>query len=355
MIVGNGIANGLFIIASNRWGYEGKVRFYGSSFISNPYGRILVQARRGQSAILVADLDLDQRPDWLELFLLLATRAAGGLWPAHHRGGMTWLMPAETAPQDRNWTAFPPAGYTVGTTAADAIEARRLWSAVAHAAEFEPATVVVDPADTIIACNYLGTGVEMVQAPLNDAWMRDIGPTFVKNDDGGLGGAELARTIGASNIIWLPRGLTRARDSDGNSWRIIEVPALQTLRDNDGWRCRCLRKTDPVVPVNCDPSGVGLRMVIMEVWVEIRRLHRSGHLGIKTITRGLGLARNTVKAALAADAPPRYERPGRGSLTDAVEPQIRALLKGFPPMPATVIAERIGPDGSIPRRFCGQR
>ncbi len=80
----------------------------------------------------------------------------------------------------------------------------------------------------------------------------------------------------------------------------------------------------------------------MEDWAEIRRLHRSEHLGIKTIARRLGLARNTVRAALAAATPPRYERPGRGSLTDAAEPRIRALLKDVPTMPATVIAERIG-------------
>ncbi|WP_028279581.1 nitrilase-related carbon-nitrogen hydrolase, partial [Arthrobacter sp. H5] len=74
VIVGNGIANGLFMVAPNRWGNEGNVSFYGSSFISDPYGRVLVQAPRDKSAVLVADLDLDQRKDWLDLFPFLATR-----------------------------------------------------------------------------------------------------------------------------------------------------------------------------------------------------------------------------------------------------------------------------------------
>lgn len=74
VIVGNGIANGLFMIAPNRWGSEGTLNFYGSSFISDPYGRILVQAPRDESAVLVADLDLDQRKDWLRLFPFLTTR-----------------------------------------------------------------------------------------------------------------------------------------------------------------------------------------------------------------------------------------------------------------------------------------
>ncbi|MET0557350.1 MAG: nitrilase-related carbon-nitrogen hydrolase [Solirubrobacterales bacterium] len=74
VIVGNGIANGVFMVAVNRIGEEPPLTFYGSSFISDPYGRILVEAPRDEPAVLVADLDLDQRRDWLELFPFLSTR-----------------------------------------------------------------------------------------------------------------------------------------------------------------------------------------------------------------------------------------------------------------------------------------
>jgi N-carbamoylputrescine amidase len=74
VIVGNGIANGVFMVAVNRIGTEPPLTFYGSSFISDPYGRILAQAPREEPAVLVADLDLDQRRDWLELFPFLDTR-----------------------------------------------------------------------------------------------------------------------------------------------------------------------------------------------------------------------------------------------------------------------------------------
>jgi N-carbamoylputrescine amidase len=74
VIVGNGIANGTFMVAINRTGVEDPLSFYGSSFISDPYGRVLVQAPRDRPAVLVADLDLDQRRDWLELFPFLTTR-----------------------------------------------------------------------------------------------------------------------------------------------------------------------------------------------------------------------------------------------------------------------------------------
>jgi N-carbamoylputrescine amidase len=80
VIVGNGIANGLFMVVPNRTGTEIRPdgtpgnTFYGSSFVADPYGRILVQAPRDTPAVLVADLDLAQRRDWLDLFPLLRTR-----------------------------------------------------------------------------------------------------------------------------------------------------------------------------------------------------------------------------------------------------------------------------------------
>ena len=80
----------------------------------------------------------------------------------------------------------------------------------------------------------------------------------------------------------------------------------------------------------------------MEDWAEIRRLYKSEGMALKAISRRLGVARNTVRSALAADEPPRYERPVRVSLVDEFEPRIRGLLAEFPDMAATVVAERIG-------------
>ncbi len=80
VIVGNGIANGLFMVVPNRTGAETKPdgtpgnTFYGSSFVSDPYGRVLVQAPRNEACVLVVDLDLGQREDWLTLFPFLSTR-----------------------------------------------------------------------------------------------------------------------------------------------------------------------------------------------------------------------------------------------------------------------------------------
>jgi transposase len=54
-----------------------------------------------------------------------------------------------------------------------------------------------------------------------------------------------------------------------------------------------------------------------------------------------------VRTGVASDGPPRYAQARAGSIVDAAEPRIRELLKAFPSMPATVIAERIGWERSI--------
>ncbi len=97
---------------------------------------------------------------------------------------MAWRMPAETAPHERTWMAFPRAGLTLGADAASAAEAYAAWTAVAHAvAEFEPVTMAVDPSERDRARNLLGSGIEVHEVPLDEFWMRDVGPTFVLDDE----------------------------------------------------------------------------------------------------------------------------------------------------------------------------
>ncbi|MGK2875684.1 MAG: agmatine deiminase family protein [Nocardioides sp.] len=96
---------------------------------------------------------------------------------------MTWRMPAEGAPHECTWMAWPTGGYAGG--------AEQTWAEVAHAiAEFEPVKMVVDPSATAAAGRLLGSEVELFVAPLDDAWMRDIGPTFVISQTGELGAVD---------------------------------------------------------------------------------------------------------------------------------------------------------------------
>ena len=88
-------------------------------------------------------------------------------------------------------------------------------------------------------------------------------------------------------------------------------------------------------------------MLSVEDWAEIRRLHRAEEMPVKAIARLLGISRNTVRAAIASDGPPKYVRKAAGSVVDGFEPRIRELLQAYPAMPATVIAERIGWDRGL--------
>lgn len=97
-------------------------------------------------------------------------------------------MPAETAPHERAWMAWPSAPYTLGQTLAEAEEAWTTWAAVANAiAEYEPVSMLVCPSRRAEARRYLDSSIELHAFELDDAWYRDIGPTFVLGPDGGLG------------------------------------------------------------------------------------------------------------------------------------------------------------------------
>jgi len=58
---GHAIANGVFVAAVNRIGHEGAadggIEFWGSSFIADPFGRILAKASRDREEVLLADCD----------------------------------------------------------------------------------------------------------------------------------------------------------------------------------------------------------------------------------------------------------------------------------------------------------
>ena len=84
----------------------------------------------------------------------------------------------------------------------------------------------------------------------------------------------------------------------------------------------------------------------MEDWALIRRLAAEGVQKAR-IARRLGISRTTVIKAVNSDAPPRYVRSSRSTSFTVFEPRVRALLAETPDMPATVLAERVGWEGSI--------
>jgi len=74
MMQSHAIANGLFVGAVNRIGFEGTITFYGNSFVSSPTGKIIQQASKETPAVLVVPLDFKEMEFWRNLFPLLSQR-----------------------------------------------------------------------------------------------------------------------------------------------------------------------------------------------------------------------------------------------------------------------------------------
>ncbi|MEY9877884.1 agmatine deiminase [Streptacidiphilus sp. MAP12-33] len=100
-----------------------------------------------------------------------------------------WSMPAEWTAHDRTWMAFPTSNETF---AGEELHlARQAWANVANTiVRYEPVTLVVNTAEAEAARGYVAAEVEIVERPLDDAWMRDIGPTFLTDGKGGLAAAD---------------------------------------------------------------------------------------------------------------------------------------------------------------------
>lgn len=98
-------------------------------------------------------------------------------------------MPAEWEEHVATWMAFPTGNITFGPSGSESLEKyQRAWATVANTiSRYEPVLVVVHPADLGMAQELLGDGVEILVDHIDDAWVRDSGPTFVVDDAGGLG------------------------------------------------------------------------------------------------------------------------------------------------------------------------
>jgi len=95
-------------------------------------------------------------------------------------------LPPEWAPHDRCWMAWPCRMDLWGDGLSAAADA---FAAVAREiARFEPVTMVAPPDRAADARALCGPDVTVELLPLDDSWMRDIGPTFLCNGEGDIAG-----------------------------------------------------------------------------------------------------------------------------------------------------------------------
>ncbi len=71
---GHAIANSLYVATVNRTGREGKMQFYGQSFVSDPFGKILKRASKDKEEVMVAKLDLERNTFFAEGWGFLRNR-----------------------------------------------------------------------------------------------------------------------------------------------------------------------------------------------------------------------------------------------------------------------------------------
>jgi agmatine deiminase len=102
--------------------------------------------------------------------------------PTPRRDG--FAMPPEFAPHQATWMSWPTRESLWPGRLEDARDA---WAATARAvAAYEPVVMVCNAGDTADVRGRCGTGVDPLELPIDDSWLRDNGPIFVTNARGEL-------------------------------------------------------------------------------------------------------------------------------------------------------------------------
>jgi N-carbamoylputrescine amidase len=81
------VANGLYVVSVNRVGFEqqGAMKFWGGSFIANPFGRVLLQASHDKEEVHVLPVDLDKTDSYRTHWPFLRDRRIDSYQPITKR------------------------------------------------------------------------------------------------------------------------------------------------------------------------------------------------------------------------------------------------------------------------------
>jgi agmatine deiminase len=94
-----------------------------------------------------------------------------------------WFMPAEFMPHKRTWMIFGPSNEIWGNKLFS-IAQQNVATIAKTIANYEPVTMLVTERDYVVAKKLVGAEIELIVCPLDDIWMRDIGPVFVLTSQG---------------------------------------------------------------------------------------------------------------------------------------------------------------------------
>lgn len=101
----------------------------------------------------------------------------------------SWFMPDEAARHYCTWMAFGAKASIWGDSLLPAVQ-EDLALIARTLVQFEPVRMLVQPSDMTRARNLCGNDVELIAAELDDLWIRDSGPVFVRNETGDLAGVD---------------------------------------------------------------------------------------------------------------------------------------------------------------------
>jgi len=185
------IANFVHVAVVNRVGVEGPIKFWGSSFVADAFGKILKKAG-DKEQILIADIDISQnariregwrftknrRPDTY-------TRITDPL-KSDTPAELGYHMPAEWEPHDGTWLAWPYDPVTFPKRVKKVEEQYIRIITELHQTEGVNLAVRNDETKAKVAEMLKKAGVDLRKVRFHawdyaDVWFRDYGPTFVVN------------------------------------------------------------------------------------------------------------------------------------------------------------------------------
>lgn len=195
------IASSVHVAAVNRVGREGEIRFFGSSFVCDAFGKIIARAADTEET-LIATVDLSMnaavRDSWgffrnrrPETYGRIGTHFPGenGIFPALRKGDTPknrgFHMPAEWEPHAAVWLSWP---HSKDTFPRLPLVEEAYYEFIAKVYKSENIELFVPTAiiHRKVRSRLREMGVDLTRITLHtneyaDVWIRDYGPTFVVN------------------------------------------------------------------------------------------------------------------------------------------------------------------------------
>lgn len=152
--------------------------------------------------------------------LALGSRAFAA--PSDRGEAAGWRMPDEAERHAATWMSFGPSAEIWGRELLRPVR-EHLAGIARTIADFEPVRMLAREEDEALARRLCGPRVEVLVQPIDDLWMQDTGPVFVRDRRGQMGGVDF-------NFNGWGGKQAHARDAEVAA-RVIEeaeVPALES-------------------------------------------------------------------------------------------------------------------------------